>query len=120
VGGANKRLAWQEHAGALLSCIANDLCADNESLLHAIQRYLAEHGHPAPQLCAIAIANPITGDAVTVPHPGEARDGVAQPLQRCWELHMRREQVAQAHANQVVGLRPLVLETVRERMQPLA
>jgi glucokinase len=64
IGGTNARFAWQDHPLAPPSAIATYPCADSESLLHAIRRFLAEHGHGTPRQCAIGIANPITGDRV--------------------------------------------------------
>ncbi len=65
----------------------------------------------------VHMANRIAEFFEAMPDQDEARDGIAQHLQRYWEPRMRRELVAHVQANQGVGLRPLVLAAVRERMQ---
>lgn len=65
----------------------------------------------------VHMANRIAEFFEAMPDPAEARDGVAQHLQRYWEPGMRRELLAHVQANQGVGLRPLVLAAVRERLQ---
>ena len=65
----------------------------------------------------VHMANRIAEFFEAMPDEAEARDGVAQHLQRYWEPRMRRELVAHVQANQGVGLRPLVLAAVRERLQ---
>lgn len=65
----------------------------------------------------VHMANRISEFFEAMPDPAEARDGVAQHLQRYWEPRMRRELVAHVQVNQGVGLRPLVLAAVRERFQ---
>jgi formate dehydrogenase subunit delta len=65
----------------------------------------------------VHMANRIAEFFEAMPDPAEARDGVAQHLQRYWEPRMRRELLAHVQANQGVGLRPLVLAAVRERLQ---
>ena len=64
IGGTNARFAWQDHPHAPVSDIATYPCAEHDSLLQAIRRYLADSGHAVPPLCAIGIANPVTGDHV--------------------------------------------------------
>lgn len=64
IGGTNARFAWQDHPQAPPSDIATYPCAQYESLLQAMRRYLADSGHAVPSLCAIGIANPVTGDQV--------------------------------------------------------
>lgn len=64
IGGTNARFAWQHSAGAPLTDIATYPCAEYESLLHAMRHYLQAHAKPAPDWCAIGIANPIVGDHV--------------------------------------------------------
>lgn len=64
VGGTNARFAWQSDADAPLTLIERLACADFESIGAAIQAYLTRHGLPAPRLCALGIATPITGDLV--------------------------------------------------------
>jgi formate dehydrogenase subunit delta len=65
----------------------------------------------------VHMANRIAEFFEAMPDQAEARDGIAQHLQRYWEPRMRRELVAHVQANQGVGLRPLVLAAVRERIQ---
>jgi formate dehydrogenase subunit delta len=67
----------------------------------------------------VHMANRIAEFFEAMPDPAEARDGVAQHLQRYWEPRMRRQLVAHVQENAGVGLRPLVLAAVRERMQTL-
>ena len=64
IGGTNARFAWQDHPHAPPSDIATYRCSEHDSLLQAIRRYLADSGHAVPSLCAIGIANPVTGDRV--------------------------------------------------------
>jgi len=68
----------------------------------------------------VHMANRIAEFFEAMPDQAEARDGVAQHLQRYWEPRMRRELVAHVQTNQGAGLRPLVLSAVRERMQAQA
>jgi formate dehydrogenase subunit delta len=67
----------------------------------------------------VHMANRIAEFFEAMPDPAEARDGVAQHLQRYWEPRMRRQLMAHVQENAGVGLRPLVLAAVRERMQTL-
>ena len=64
VGGTNARFAWQDAADAPVRDIATLPTADHETLADAILTYLKGVGRPAPPLCAIGIANPITGDHI--------------------------------------------------------
>ena len=64
VGGTNARFAWQAERGASLTDVETLPAAGHETLLHAMQHYLAQHTRPAPKQCAIGIANPIVGDRV--------------------------------------------------------
>jgi glucokinase len=64
IGGTNARFAWQAERGAPLTDVATYPAAGHETLLHAMQHYLAEHPGFAPRQCAIGIANPIVGDHV--------------------------------------------------------
>jgi formate dehydrogenase subunit delta len=65
----------------------------------------------------VHMANRIAEFFEAMPDPVEARDGVAQHLQRYWEPRMRRELLAHVESNQGAGLRPLVLAAVRECLQ---
>ncbi len=64
IGGTNARFAWQASTGAPLSDVAVYICDAHHGLQDAIQTYLGAHGKGVPRGCAIAIANPITGDLV--------------------------------------------------------
>jgi glucokinase len=66
VGGTNARFAWQAQADAPLSDVTGYRCADHATLQDAIALYLDGHHLGAPRGCGIAIANPITGDQVTM------------------------------------------------------
>lgn len=64
VGGTNARFAWQSADGAEIGDVIVLPGADYPTLADAMAAYLARLGRPAPPECAIAIANPIVGDAV--------------------------------------------------------
>jgi glucokinase len=64
VGGTNARFAWQDAEGAPIRDIATLPTADHATLADAMTAYLNGLGHAAPPLCAIGIANPITGDRI--------------------------------------------------------
>ena len=64
IGGTNARFAWQVAAGAPLTDVASYLCAEHASLQAVMRHYLAAHHKRAPRGCAIAMANPVTGDTV--------------------------------------------------------
>jgi glucokinase len=64
VGGTNARFGWQRRRGAPIDDILVLPCADYASLSDAITAYLQRLGRATPASCAIAIANPITGDQV--------------------------------------------------------
>jgi glucokinase len=64
IGGTNARFAWQAGPGAPLQDWIALPTAEYASLADAIRRYLAATGRSAPPLCAIGIANPVTGDRV--------------------------------------------------------
>ncbi len=64
VGGTNARFAWQAAPGAAIADPITLPCAEHASLADALATYLARQGRAAPPACAIAIANPVTGDQV--------------------------------------------------------
>jgi glucokinase len=66
IGGTNARFGWQEHEGAAISHVLVLPCAQHASLLDAAQCYLHQQGLRAPHCAAFGIANPVTGDAVTM------------------------------------------------------
>ncbi len=64
VGGTNARFAWQAAPGGEIEEVHVLPCAEHPTLADAIARYLARIGRSSPRDCAIAIANPVTGDRV--------------------------------------------------------
>jgi glucokinase len=67
VGGTHARLAWQAEAGAALSHLQVLPCAQFHSLEAALTHYLnglCAQGLAKPVQAAIAIANPVMGDAI--------------------------------------------------------
>lgn len=64
IGGTNARFAWQPAPGAALEHLRDLPTGAHASLEVAIRLYLGDAGLPAPGQAAIAIATPITGDAV--------------------------------------------------------
>jgi glucokinase len=64
VGGTNARFAWQDHAHAPLTHVRVLPGADYPTLQDAMRAYIDGVGQGEPAEAAIAIANPITGDAV--------------------------------------------------------
>jgi glucokinase len=64
VGGTNARFAWQEQALAPLTHVRVLPGADYPTLQAAMRAYIDSVGQGEPAEAAIAIANPITGDAV--------------------------------------------------------
>ena len=62
----------------------------------------------------VHMANRIAEFFEAMPDQAEARDGVAQHLQRYWEPRMRRELLRHVQEGQGAGLRPLVLQAMRE------
>lgn len=64
VGGTNARFAWQDHAHAALRHVRVLPGADYPTLQVAMRAYIDGVGQGEPAEAAIAIANPITGDAV--------------------------------------------------------
>ena len=66
IGGTNARFAWQAHAGAVIEEPHTLPCAEHATLADAIGHYLRRVGRCAPPALAIAIANPVVGDRVTM------------------------------------------------------
>jgi len=64
VGGTNARFAWQQSPDAVIEHIRVLPGADYPSLQAAMHAYIGSLGLGTPRAAAIAIANPITGDAV--------------------------------------------------------
>ena len=66
IGGTNARFAWQPGPGAALVDELQWPCDAHTSLQDALAHYLRHTGRKAPPECAIGIANPVTGDRVTM------------------------------------------------------
>lgn len=66
IGGTNARFAWQAGPGQPMSDLRVLPGADFPTLADAAQAYLAGIGRGAPTQAAIAIANPIEGDWVSM------------------------------------------------------
>jgi len=66
IGGTNARFGWQEYEGGPISRVQVLPCAEYPSLLDAANAYLLQQGLTAPQSAAFGIANPVTGDRITM------------------------------------------------------
>ena len=66
VGGTNARFGWQSREGAALEHIHVLPCADHADIALAIEAYLARAGVSAPAAACIGIANPVTGDQISM------------------------------------------------------
>ncbi|WP_310388603.1 glucokinase [Roseateles sp.] len=66
IGGTNARFAWQSEAGAPIEAVCTYPCAEFASLQLAIAAYLLELGRGRPGQAAIGIANPVSGDRVSM------------------------------------------------------
>jgi glucokinase len=66
IGGTNARFAWQDGPGAPLRDVEVLRGADHPTLEAALREYLRQTGHAVPRDCAIAMANPVTGDWVSM------------------------------------------------------
>jgi glucokinase len=66
IGGTNARFAWQGQPGGEIECVQTLACADHASLHDALTAYLRQCGLPPVRACAIAIANPVVGDQVSM------------------------------------------------------
>lgn len=66
IGGTNARFAWQGRPGAEIEGVETLACADYASLHDALAAYLSRCGRAPVRACAIAIANPVVGDQVTM------------------------------------------------------
>lgn len=65
VGGTNARMAWQDQPGAPIEHIQVLPVAEHDSLQAAVRAYLGALGRQ-PAQAAIAMANPVTGDQVSM------------------------------------------------------
>ena len=66
VGGTNARFGWQSHEGAPLEHVHVLPCAEYADIALAMEAYLARTGVGAPAAACIGIANPVTGDQVSM------------------------------------------------------
>ncbi|MFZ5462247.1 MAG: glucokinase [Pseudomonadota bacterium] len=66
IGGTNARFALQFSPGAPLTSARTLSCALYPSLYHAIEQYLRECGPVRPHWAALGVANPVTGDRVSM------------------------------------------------------
>ena len=66
VGGTNARFGWQSRKGAALEHIHVLPCADYADIALAIEAYLVRAGVSAPAAACIGIANPVTGDHISM------------------------------------------------------
>ena len=66
VGGTNARFGWQSHGGGVLERIHVLPCADYADIALAIEAYLLRAGVSAPAAACIGIANPVTGDHISM------------------------------------------------------
>ena len=66
VGGTNARFGWQRHPGAALEHVHVLPCAEYADIALAIEAYLARTGVRAPAAACIGIANPVTGDQISM------------------------------------------------------
>jgi glucokinase len=66
IGGTNARFAWQAAPGEPIENVQTLACAEHDTVSHALGAYLARLGGRKPAACAMAIANPVLGDQVTM------------------------------------------------------
>jgi glucokinase len=66
IGGTNARFAWQRQPGGEIEDLQTLACADHASLHDALTAYLRRCSRPPVGACAIAIANPVVGDQVSM------------------------------------------------------
>ncbi|MFC3146690.1 glucokinase [Piscinibacterium candidicorallinum] len=66
VGGTNARFAWQAGPGKDIESVLTLPCAEHVTLEDAVLRYLRQTSRTMPRDCAIAIANPVTGDRIAM------------------------------------------------------
>ena len=66
IGGTNARFAWQAGPCAPVEAVLTLPCAEHGSLAEAVHRYLRQSRRTMPPDCAIAIANPVVGDRVSM------------------------------------------------------
>jgi glucokinase len=66
IGGTHARFGWQSQAQSPIERVLVVPCAVHASLQEAMRFYLREQNLPTPVWAALGIANPVTGDAVTM------------------------------------------------------
>ncbi len=70
IGGTHARFAWQSAPGAALTHVADLPTAAYPTLAQAASAYLQQGPRQPPQDAAIAMASPVTGDAVRMTNHG--------------------------------------------------
>lgn len=88
VGGTHARFAWQAGPGAAIEHVRVLRVTEHPSLQHAMRSYLDGVGLARPGAAAIAMANPVTGDAVRMTNHDWAFSQAA--LQAEFGLHTLR------------------------------
>ena len=88
VGGTNARFAWQAGTGRPIAHVQVLACAQYESLAQAMGTYLQDLGLGVPRHAAIAIANPVDGDRVSMTN--HHWSFLQSELQRAFELRTLR------------------------------
>lgn len=66
IGGTNARFAWQAGAGAAIEDQITLPCANYPTVDAAMRDYLGRIPRERPQVCGMAIANPVVGDQVSM------------------------------------------------------
>ncbi|WP_018606133.1 glucokinase [Uliginosibacterium gangwonense] len=66
IGGTNARFAMVLTPGAAITHIRTLPCADYPGIAEAMEAYLKLEAVPAPKNAAMGIANPVTGDAISL------------------------------------------------------
>jgi glucokinase len=66
IGGSTARFAWVERPGAEPADVAVVAAAEHPRVEAAIEAYLAGGDRPRPRACALGVAAPVFGDAVTL------------------------------------------------------
>jgi glucokinase len=66
IGGTNARFGWQTSADTEITHVQILPCAEHATLVDAARVYLQEQGLPTPPSAAFGIANPVTGDQVSM------------------------------------------------------
>ncbi len=110
VGGTNARFAWQDQAHAPITHVRVMPGADYPTLQAAMRAYIDGVGQGEPGEAAIAIANPITGDAVRMTNHHWA---FSQNAVRA-EFGLRRLRLLNDFTALALALPDLTLEQLRQ------